>query len=700
MKRFTPKPGWRKEQIDDRTAVCVFAAAVVAALTSVSPSAHAAELTLSDFNNTGFTYTFDNFSAITSPTSVRLSDSSDGWGGAGLVGDLNLSSHADSRFVIDGFVHPGNGVTQFDVELIESANKTAKWTFNISHLEPNTPAQLVSTTTLSNPTHGVGDFQNVNLNNISTWQILGEFGSPNPFDISFDRVAVSDSVAAPPPYPGAEPDAPWRTQAATQIANLRMAPLQVNVTDAWGNPISGAQVSVQMREHEFGFGSAVQAKRLRNSHPSHDAYKQKVAELFNLATIENNLKWPPWEGEWGGDFTQAGAQNAVSWLAGQDIDVRGHALVWPGYTNLPQTVKNMLDGAPLDAGEQTALRNAIAAHISDIAGTFAGQLAAWDVVNEERANHDIMDNLAEGDLAMIDWFNQAQTVDPNAARYINDYGILTSGGATNTSNQQEYFNTIQALINNGASIDGIGFQSHFDQNSLTGPEQLWTILDTFNQLGLDMQITEFDFTTTDEQLQADYTRDFMTAMFAHSGIDDFVFWGFWEDAHWRPDAAMFRSDWSIKPNGQAYLDLVFEEWWTSEVLSAIGGSVSLDGFKGKYEVIVTHNGEQKVVEATLSDGGLTLDVALPTLSADFDGDGDVDVDDLNVWSANFGADTNVSQTIGDANGDGDVDAADFLLWQLQFGSSVPAAATAVPEPSAGLLMLSVPIIGMTSRRVF
>lgn len=666
----------------------LWSALVLTAYLLFVPSASAADLTLSDFNGTGFTYTFDNFTATTSPTSVRLNDPSDGWGGGGIVGALDLASHADSRFVVDAVVNPGNGVTQFDLELIESPSKTAKWTFNVSQLTPGVPATLVSTTTLANPTHGVGDFDNFNLSNVGTWQILGDFGSTSPFDISFDRVAVSDSVAAPPPYPGAEPDAPWRAQAATQIATHRMAPLQVNVTDSLGNAISGASVSVQMKQHEFGFGSAVQARRLRDSNSIHDAYKQKVSELFNLATIENNLKWPAWRGEWGSNFTQWGAENAVDWLAARDIGVRGHTLVWPGYDNLPAPVKSILDGAPLDSSEQQALRTMIANHIDDIAGNFAGKLTAWDVVNEERANHDVMDNLPEGDLAMAAWFSQAQTVDPTAKRYINDYGILTSGGATNTSNQQQYFNTIQALINKGAPIEGIGFQSHFTEGSLTGPEQLWTIIDNFAQLGLDMQITEFDFSTNDEQLQADYTRDFLTAMFAHEDIDDFVFWGFWEDAHWRPNAALFNSDWSIKPNGQTYLDLVFGQWWTDEELAtALGGIAQLDGFKGEYEVIVTHNGQQQTVAATLTDGGLVLDIALPMLSADFDGDNDVDQDDLTVWSANFGTDSGLLQSAGDADGDGDADAADFLLWQQQFGAVVPAALAAVPEPTAVTLVL-------------
>lgn len=682
---------------------CLRAAlAIVAAWCCCSLTARALDLTLADFNGTGFDYTFDDFTQTLGPTAVRLDDPSNGWGGGGIVQSLDLSSHAGSRFVVDMFTNPGNQTDLFELELYDSSDRSGKWTFNVSNLGVSTPSTMVSATTLDSPTHGVGDYQNLDLSDISRWNILGEYNGSNPFDISFDRVIVSDSAPTPPAYPGAEPNAPWRTEAAARIAANRMANLQVNVTDSLGNAVSGANIAVEMIEHEFGFGSAVVGWRLRDNDPAHDAYKQKVDELFNLATIENNLKWPPWEGEWGSSFTQQGAQNAITWLAGQGIDVRGHTLVWPGYDNLPISVKNILDGAPLNATEQTALRNVIAAHIAEVGGTFAGQLSAWDVINEERANHDLMDNLSEGDLAMVDWFHQAQSADPSSARYINDYGILSSGGGTNTSNQQEYYNTIEFLINNGAPIDGIGFQSHFSESSLTGPEQLWDILDQFQQLGLDMQITEFDFGTTDEQLQAEYTRDFLTAVFAHEGMDDFVMWGFWEDAHWRPDAAMFRSDWSMKPNGQAYLDLVFDEWWTSENLVAgLGGLTELNGFKGEYQVTVSHNDEQMVVSATLTDGGLVLDVALPILSADFDGNGQVGTEDFAIWSGNYGVAFGATQTDGDADGDGDVDGYDMLLVQQQFGTSVVPLATTVPEPrTACLFALQACIIaGLFRRRV-
>lgn len=643
------------------------------------------DFTLSDFNLKGFQYTFDGFNQTIGSTTLRLNDPVDGWGGAGRsIGTWDLSSYANGRFSVDLIKETSTGAELLEVELIDGAGNSGKWPMSVSSLTAGVPSNLVSTTTLGNPLNGIGDFQNLDLADIKTWQILGEFGGANPFDISFDNLVASNTVAAPPPYPGHEPNAPWRTTAAAQIEANRKADLQINVTDATGIALTGADIAVRMQQYEFGFGSAVQAWRLRDSNPAHDTYKQKIGELFNVATLENNLKWPPWDGEWGSLFTQQGAQDAITWLQGQSIDIHGHTLVWPGLANLPSNIQAMLASPPLDATEQQALRDAIAAHIADVGGAVAGDVVSWDVVNEPRANHDVMDALFEGDLAMSTWFNQAASVDPNARLFLNEFGIITSAGGTDTANQQQFFDTIQLLQNNGAPIDGLGIQGHFSTNNLTGPEDLWTIFDRFEQLGLDMQISEFDFSTTDEQLQADYTRDILTAAFAHSGMDAFIMWGFWEDATFIPNAELFRSDWSIKPNGQAYLDLVLGDWWTdADLLADALGSAMVRGFKGEYEITVTINGQVEVFTITLAADG-TVNLALNQLAADFNGDGTVDNLDLVSWNLALG-----STAGGDADGDGDTDGADFLIWQQQFGLSagLPAVA-AVPEPSSLCMLVA------------
>lgn len=69
---------------------------------------------------------------------------------------------------------------------------------------------------------------------------------------------------------------------------------------------------------------------------------------------------------------------------------------------------------------------------------------------------------------------------------------------------------------------------------------------------------------------------------------------------------------------------------------------------------------------------------------DFDGDFDVDGDDLIRWQAAYG-----NNALADADLDGDSDGQDFLAWQRNYGKGLAAltAATAVPEPNAMVLLL-------------
>jgi hypothetical protein len=81
----------------------------------------------------------------------------------------------------------------------------------------------------------------------------------------------------------------------------------------------------------------------------------------------------------------------------------------------------------------------------------------------------------------------------------------------------------------------------------------------------------------------------------------------------------------------------------------------------------------------------------PSQLADFNGDGAVDRDDLQLWSEGYGQIASKRGELADADGNGQVDGRDMLIWQRQLGKStesVPSrrlALTAVPEPGTMLL---------------
>jgi endo-1,4-beta-xylanase len=81
-----------------------------------------------------------------------------------------------------------------------------------------------------------------------------------------------------------------------------------------------------------------------------------------------------------------------------------------------------------------------------------------------------------------------------------------------------------------------------------------------------------------------------------------ILWGFWEGRHWRSDAALWREDWSIKPAGQVWKDLIFDEWWTNETSKTDGYGKTINRvFNGNYEIIIDYKGKQYVERLTVED---------------------------------------------------------------------------------------------------
>jgi len=414
------------------------------------------------------------------------------------------------------------------------------------------------------------------------------------------KLKVRDLPRTPQTYRGIEPGAAWRAEAARRIDKHRKADLAVQVTGADGKPLAGASVAVRMKRHAFGFGSAINLQSVATPGERNDPYREHIFGLFNRIVNENDLKWPAWEGRWGGAYSKERSIAALKLLREKGYYIRGHCLVWPSWGHVPRRLAEIKT-------DPAALRKAVREHIIEETTAMKGLVDEWDVMNEPFSNHDLMDVC--GKDVMVEWWKTAREVLPKARLYVNDYAILAAGGSTDTAHQKHYAETIRYLLDQGAPLGGIGLQSHF--RSPTPPETLWKILDRFAAFRLPMTITEFDFPGDDEQLQARYTRDFMTAIFAHPGVDAFIMWGFWEGRHWRPNCAMFRRDWTIKPNGEAYKDLVFKRWWSdADGKTGAGGTFAARGFLGDYEVTVTQ-GRLKATQAVkLVKAGSKLTVRL------------------------------------------------------------------------------------------
>ena len=415
-------------------------------------------------------------------------------------------------------------------------------------------------------------------------------GKANPNTLPFNRIS----------YEGQEPGAEWRQAAAERIEQYRKADLTVSVRRPSGEPVPGAAVSVRMRRHAYGFGTFIETLALQTG-PDAEKYRNALFQYFNKITTP--FYWGDSSGTWGWESPgqaeyRKDCLDLAAWEKGNGFRIRGHNLVWPGWTWLPPRIRGLAD-------DPAALRQALDGHLRDVVGQAKRfGLEEWDVVNEPYFNHDLLDILGDG--AVVEWFEAVHAVDPAPSLVINETGDITGGGHAQALDNLARLTEL--LQSRNAPLGGLGFQAHFSSN-LTAIQTVLDILDRFSAYGLPLRITEFDIDTRDELTQADYTRDLLTAWFSHPSTDNFTMWGFWEGAHWKPNGAMLRTNWAKKPNAVAYANLVLNRWWTdTTAVTDAGGEARVRGFLGDYTVHVTTDDGLTAADVRLDRGGSAVEL--------------------------------------------------------------------------------------------
>jgi len=407
----------------------------------------------------------------------------------------------------------------------------------------------------------------------------------------FTTKTIADLPVTEITYSGREPDAAWRAEAEARISQIRKGDIHITVVDSTGATVPGAEVTIGMSRHKFGFGSAIVA----STYLTNPTYKAKIQELYNEVVFENDLKWNSF-------FYKTTAQKndmltVLNDLDSKGIKMRGHNVIWPSWQF------NMTSLANYKTLPEK-LRFEIDRHIDDVCTFTKGRVVDWDVINEPFSEHDFMDIL--GREVMADWFKRVRNIDPSVKMFVNDYAILSSNG-TNYYKQDSVLKIIKYIDDLGGGVQGIGLQGHFGSD-LTPITRLKTVLDKFSLPGKEIKITEFDIDVNQPAVQADYTRDFMTMVFSHPSVTAILSWGFWESQHWKPAAALYNADWSIRPNGEVYKDLVLNQWWTKDttLTTDASGMVNFNGFLGTYNYTVSFGGGEHTgtieVLSPVSDG--------------------------------------------------------------------------------------------------
>lgn len=365
-------------------------------------------------------------------------------------------------------------------------------------------------------------------------------------------------------------DNQWRKEANDRIAKLRKGSLTLQIVGKNNRPVkAGTKVQLKQLKNQFRFGTAVPASLITAKTPDSDKFREVLRKLFDTVTFENDMKWynyPP-------NYIETNVYPAMDWLKKQGIEIRGHTLMWGSYRN-SQTLDPKLDGP--------STWKLIEAHVRDYAAKMKGKVYIWDVVNEAVSETEIWDKVGWDKFA--ECYKIARQVDPKAELCYNDYNITTVDGHRAAAIARA--NQIRAA---GAPIDVFGDQSHLSAPGVA-PRTLWRVWDEVNtKTQLPIEITEFDFSSRDDDFQANYIEDFYRAAFAHPKMKSLILWGFWEKAHWLANRSghLVNADWTWRPAMKTIERLVTKEWRTQGTFTTNSkGEVTVPAFYGQFELSV------------------------------------------------------------------------------------------------------------------
>jgi endo-1,4-beta-xylanase len=362
------------------------------------------------------------------------------------------------------------------------------------------------------------------------------------------------------------------------IETLRKRDCAITVIGANGSPTPGAAIAVNQVRHHFGFGAAIPYRILN------DTNLQKVfLDHFDWAVFENDLKWPMTDTSADGpDYTKP--DNLLDWCLKNDIKVRAHCLFWnQDAEKIPAWTRNL---------STTAFQEAVDARITNAITHYKGKVEQWDVANEVIHGTVLESKTGNSDI----WnyiFNKVKGIDGTVKKAINDFNIVEQ-----YSDVDKYVTKIKTISN----IDIIGVEGHF--GSYLVQNDYKTKLEKVAAVGKPIWFTEVDFSVA-MNVRCDRFEELLRTAFAHSKVEGFTMWVFWQGNRWRSDLTSYIADsatYAINDLGQRYESLL-KQWTTSSSGTTDGsGKYSFNGFQGKYLVTTTTDGRNQIDTIYLEPG--------------------------------------------------------------------------------------------------
>lgn len=396
------------------------------------------------------------------------------------------------------------------------------------------------------------------------------------------------------------------------VNRCRKGNAQLLVKTAAGDPVPGLEIEIVQKTQDFLFGNLVFDLVWGNPPYKPEAFKERFLELFNFAIFP--FYWSSYERKPG--ITEGYRFLPVlEWCRANGITPKGHPLVWPYTSGVPEWLYEMPAGA---------VESLIKARVLNIVKGFEDDIQIWDVTNEA-VNHISWAEATQPDFRSryhdttlwrgiavaggfkreipipeaADWVENslrwAYAANPKAALIVNDYNQEIDPNV-----RQRFYDLIRELQARRAPISGIGLQVH-PVNHWIWPAQIWETLELYRSLNLPIHITELHQPSWDMEIeggwrkgnwsleaQAEFVEQLYRLFFGHPSVVSINYWGLSDRRIWIEGAGLVDAEYRPKPVFTVLKKLIKQEWMTQpfSAVTDAAGRVSFRGFYGQYEVIL------------------------------------------------------------------------------------------------------------------
>ena len=378
-----------------------------------------------------------------------------------------------------------------------------------------------------------------------------------------------------------------------------------------GNPISGAELKISQKSHEFKFGANLFMLDELETEEKNNAYKKYFADVFNMATLP--FYWNSTEPEKGKTrydkdseklYRRPSIDLCMEFCEKHGIEPREHALAYDHH--FPDWLQN--------AGV-SEVKIALEKRFMEIAERYKDKIPTIEVTNEME--------LIKGKTAFYDepdfveWcFKTAEKYFPANQLAINEYHLIVWNDRCRSTDK--YYSYIESAILKGARIDAIGMQYHMfykreseydETRPFYNPEKLYKYMDLYSNFNKPLQVTEitipaYSNNEEDELIQAEIIENLYSVWFSHPNMEQIIYWnlvdGYAAFAKQGDMTAgenqyyggLLRFDLSPKPAYHTIKNLIQNKWHTEKsIITSCDGEASFRGFYGEYDVEIEVDGK-------------------------------------------------------------------------------------------------------------